>query len=84
MYTWDVKIEVQFLLNALDEIKKRENETVTKFNIRFQHMLHKIFDDMRPNDLVVLLCYMNAFDPHFGFALKEEEPSILEDANQKA
>jgi hypothetical protein len=82
--TWDDKIQPKFLINALYEIKKKENETVNEFNLKFQHVLDKILDEMMLDDLVVLYYYMNAFEPHFGFALKEKEPSFLGDAKQKA
>jgi hypothetical protein len=40
--TWDVKTNVELLLNALHEIKKKENEIVVEFNIRFQHVLDNL------------------------------------------
>jgi hypothetical protein len=84
MGTWDVKVDVKFMLNALYEIKKKKNEAVIEFDLRFPHVLDKILDDMRPNDHVVLYYYMNAFEPHFGYALKEKEPNTLDDAKHKA
>lgn len=74
---------MQFFLNALHEMNKRENETVVESNIRFQRVPDKIIDDRGPNGLVVFLYYMNSFDPHFGFLLKEKELIDLEDAKPK-
>lgn len=57
MVTWDVKIEPKFLLNALYEIKKKGNETVNEFNLRFQHILDKIPDEMMHNGILRYECF---------------------------
>lgn len=49
MDTWDVKLNVKFVLNSLYGIKKKENEFVIEFNNNFQHVLDNIIDDMRLN-----------------------------------
>jgi hypothetical protein len=42
MEQWDVKKDGKILINELHEIKKKENETVREFNLRFQKLLDKI------------------------------------------
>jgi hypothetical protein len=49
---WAEKHDNFFLLNAFDNIKKNENETVIEFNSRFSKAYYRIPTTIRPNDVV--------------------------------
>ena len=78
--TWDTKTDLSSLLTAILQVKKKESENIIEFNMRFQRMLDKIPNDVKPADIVILTFYLNAFESQFGLSLKKEEPKNLQDA----
>lgn len=61
--TRDTKTDLSSLVTSIYQIKKKENETLIKFNMRFQRTLGKIPSNVNPTDIVVLTFYLNVFDP---------------------
>ena len=47
-HEWSVKLDGRFLLNQLFEIKKKENEFVHEFNLRFNKLVASIPNNIRP------------------------------------
>jgi hypothetical protein len=52
-------------------MKKKENETVKEFDVKFEKLLQQIPNNLRPGKEHLLFLYINAFPGHFGFMLKE-------------
>lgn len=65
-------------------VKKKENEDVQEFNIRFNKTLEKILDDVKPPEKTITLHFMDAFDATFSFMLKEKKPTSLKQTMDKA
>ena len=59
---WDENPDLASLINIFYQIKKRENETLMRFNLRFQRTLDKILDNAKLAKVVILTFYLNAFD----------------------
>lgn len=55
------------LIKNFHEIKKKENETLREFNMKFQKLLDKTPQDIIPKVKAILLYYTNAFEANFGF-----------------
>jgi hypothetical protein len=51
----------RFLLNALTNIKRNENEIVDEFNLRFDKVVQDIPQTHQPNPTSILLYYLNSF-----------------------
>lgn len=66
------------------DVKKKENEIVQEFNIRFIKILKRISFDVNSPENTITLHYMDAFDTTFSFMLKEKKPVLLKDAMDKA
>jgi hypothetical protein len=62
---WTTKKDNIMLVAQFNQIKKKENETVSEFDNRFDRLYSQIPTDLRPPDAVVHLLYMNAFDGKF-------------------
>ena len=58
---WSAKPENRFLLNQLFEVKKKENETIHEFNIRFEKLVSNVPQYLRPTAQAILILYLNAF-----------------------
>ena len=65
-------------------MKKKENEFVYEFNQRFNNLLAKIPNDVKPSPLATTLHYLDTFNGTFGFMLKEKDPTILKQAQDMA
>ena len=59
---WSSKLDNMFLLNQLFEVKKRENETIHEFNIRFDKFVSNVPQDLRPIAQDILILYLNTFE----------------------
>jgi hypothetical protein len=70
------------LVAQFNQIKKKENETVSEFDTRFDRLYSQILTDLRPTTAVVHLLYMNAFDGKFLFILKDKKPTTLAQAKE--
>jgi hypothetical protein len=66
---WEVKKMAWLnpISRSLMKVKKKENEIVREFNMKFQKLIDKILEDIRPKGGVVLLYYVNAFEGNLGF-----------------
>ena len=77
-------LDGKFLLHQLFDIKKRENETVHEFNLRFDKTIGNILDEIRPKDQAIVIHYLNAFDDWLGFNFKDKNPNDLKTAQFNA
>ena len=62
------------------EVKKKENETIHEFNLRFDKLVSNVLQDLRPTAQAILILYLNAFEGWFGLNLKEKNPNDLKTA----
>ena len=58
-------------------IKKRENETVHEFNIRFDKTVGNIPEEIKPKDQAIIIHYLNAFEGWLGYHLKDKNLNDL-------
>jgi len=79
---WKKKDNGMFVAQ-LNQIKKKENETMSEFENRFDKLHNQILRYLRPLDAIVCLLYMNAFDGKFCFILKDKKPTILAQAKSE-
>ena len=66
-HEWSVKLDGRFLLNQLFEIKKKENEFVHEFSLRFEKLVASIPNNIRPPQQGVLIHYLNAYEGYLGY-----------------
>ena len=64
---WSAKLDGIFLLIQLFEIKKKENESVQEFNLRFNRTVPSVPDTIIPKYQALLIHYLNAFDGWLGY-----------------
>ena len=81
---WSHKLDGKFLLHQPFDIKKRENETIHEFNLRFDKTVGNITDEIRPKDQAIIIHYLNAFDSWLGYNLKDKNPNDLKTAQLNA
>ena len=55
-------------------MKKKENETVKEFDVKFENLLQQTPNNIRLENEHLLFLYINSFLGHFGFMLKETTP----------
>jgi hypothetical protein len=79
---WTTKKDNRMLVAQFNQIKKKENETVSEFDNRFDRLYSQIPKDLCPPEAVVCLLYMNAFDGKFCFILKDKKPTSLAQAKE--
>jgi hypothetical protein len=72
---WSRKANGGTLGTQFNRIKKKENETVKKFNTRFDRLYNQIPTEFYPTASSVCLLYMNAFEGQFCFNLKDKKPT---------
>jgi hypothetical protein len=65
------------IVAQFNQIKKKENETVSEFNTIFDRLYNQIPTDFRPTTTSICLLYMNAFEGKFCFILKDKKPTSL-------
>jgi hypothetical protein len=81
---WLERRDSRFLLNALTNMKRNENETIDEFNLRFNKIIQDIPHDHQPTPTTILLYYLNAFQGQMSFFLNQAKPIDLMDAKAKA
>ena len=81
---WSTKLDDRFLLNQLFEIRKKENETIQEFILRFVNIVASVPDTIKPKDQALLIHYLNAFDEWLGYHLKEKNPADLKHTQDNA
>jgi hypothetical protein len=74
---WLEKKDVWFLLSALTNIKRNENETIDEFDKRFDNIVQDIPQTHQPTADTILMYYMNAFQGNFSFFLHTANPTTL-------
>lgn len=70
-------------MNQLNEPKRKDNEFVQEFNQRFEKIIKRNLDEVKPKENVILLHCMDGFEGTFGFMLKEKSPIDPKDAQEK-
>jgi hypothetical protein len=50
---------------------------VSEFDTRFDELHSQIPKDLRPPIAIVRLLYVNSFEGHFGFVLRDKKPNTL-------
>jgi hypothetical protein len=80
---WLEKRDSRFLLNALTNMRRNENETMDEFNLRFDKIIQDIPQSHQPTPTTILLYYLNSFQGQFNFFLNEAKPTDLMDAKKK-
>ena len=81
---WSHKLDGKFLLHQLFDIKKRENETVHEFNIRFDKTIGNITEEIKPKDQAIVIHYLNAFEGWLGYHIKDKNPNDLKTSQLNA
>jgi len=79
---WTTKKDNKMIVVQFNQIKKKENETVSEFDNKFDRLYSQIPMDLRPPDTVVRLIYMNDFYGKFCFILKDNNPTSLEKSKE--
>jgi hypothetical protein len=74
---WETKKDSGMLMTQFNQIKKKENETMSEFDTIFDKMYSQIPKDLCPSDAVVCLLYVNSFEGKFGFILRDKKPNTL-------
>ena len=54
---WEHKVDDRFLLNQLYEIKRKEGELIQDFNHRFDSLIGKIDQDLKPPEKAITMHY---------------------------
>lgn len=78
------KKEERNLLNAINHIKKQENETVEEFNKRFNDIVKALPDDIKPQDKSLLIYYVDACNVDTSYEMRRKECNDLTDAQSEA
>jgi hypothetical protein len=81
---WENTQDIFVLCTIFSIIKKHESETICQFNARFFKFYNKIPYRVRPNEIVSLIYYIEAFDGIFGVFFKNEDPQSLEEVQAAA
>jgi hypothetical protein len=63
---WEKTHDIFFLCTIFSIIKKHESEIVCQFNAHFFKFYNQIPYRVRPNEIVALIYYLEAFDGIFG------------------
>jgi hypothetical protein len=74
---WGDQKEHRFQLNAITNIKKKENETMLEFNTKFNNLVKDCHKDIKPSDAAILISYVQAFEGEIRYALVDKEPQDL-------
>ena len=74
---WSSKPDNRFLLNHLFEVKKKVNETIHEFDVRFDKLVSNVPQDLRSTEQFILILYLNSFEGWFGLNLKKKNPNNL-------
>jgi hypothetical protein len=82
---WGIELEdIQILLKRLEYIKQTENETIRKFQDRFENLLYQIPRSHHARDKYLVYLYTNALLVHLGFPLSKKGPKTLHEAHNMA
>jgi hypothetical protein len=74
---WGDQKEHRFQLDALTTSHKKENETVSEFNDKFNYVVKNLHKDVKPPDAAILIYYIEAFEGEMRYALRDKEPQDL-------
>jgi hypothetical protein len=81
---WENTQDIFLFCTVFSINKKHENDTVLQFNARFFRFYNRIPYRVRPNEVVALIYYLEAFDGIFGVCFKNEDPQSLEEVQDFA
>ena len=77
---WGEKKEPRHQLATLHNIKQMENETMDAFNTKFRHIVSDLHNDIKPNDVAILIYYIEAFTGDLRYQLRDKELADLKTA----
>jgi hypothetical protein len=78
---WGISLgDILVLLKIFEHIKQTENETLFKFQSRFEGTLYQIPASHRPEEEYVAHLYTHAILAHLGFPLNKRAPKTLNEA----
>jgi hypothetical protein len=70
MRKWGEKRDNLYYLNEFFSLRKRANETIDDFNIRFNKLYNKILAYINPSQPTTKVTYAGAFDVDFSMNLR--------------
>jgi hypothetical protein len=81
---WSVKEDPNMLLIRLNNITKKENETVKEFHDKFEILVQKISMSYHPSNNFLLFLYTKSFTRQMGFLLRDKSPKTNQEAQEVA
>jgi hypothetical protein len=78
LHKWAERKSHHQYLSEFYAIKRRNDETVTRFNRRFENTYHNFPVDIRPSEVVAKVYYTLAHHPDLAFYLRERKSPTLE------
>ena len=81
---WGECKDNRYLSAALSTVKRNENETLEDFNRKFNQIVHKLHNDIKPPEATILIYYLDAFDCELGFQTWKKDPQNIKAAQYAA
>jgi hypothetical protein len=78
LHSWAERKSHHQYLFEFYAIRRRNDETVTKFNRRFENSYHNFPVDIQPSEVVTKVYYAIAHHPDLAFYLRERKSSTLQ------
>lgn len=75
---WGEKRDHGYVLTKFNALKKRQNEDVTYFIKRFNKFYNNIPTEIKPPQAAAKVVFTGAFEPDFGFTLRERSSTSLD------
>ena len=75
---WGEKRDHGYVLIEFNALKKRHNEDVTKFIKRFNKIYNNLPTEIKPPQAAIKVVFAGAFEPEFGFTLRERKSTSLD------
>jgi hypothetical protein len=71
MKLWGDKKDCLYYITEFGALKRKSGESVSYFTKRFNKMLTKIPDEIKPTETSAKITFSNAFDVEFSLLLRE-------------
>jgi hypothetical protein len=68
------------LLIRMNNLTKKENETVIEFHDKFENLMQKIPMSHHPLDSFLLFLYTKAFTRQLGYILRDKSPKTIQES----
>jgi hypothetical protein len=76
---WGDKKDDLYDMTKFSNLRRKKGETVSKFSQIFNRMYQKIPNDIKPDERLANVTYVNSFDADFCFILREIRSTTLDD-----